>query len=568
MEKFRQWSRNFKIGSRLLVSFGLIIILVVILNATAIFNINKLSANTVELYNKPFTVIDKISDSRRCIAIIEKDLFRGIVSNTDDNMEKNFASVESINQLIFSHIEYLKTTQMDNKQMSLYIQKYELEMIDLKNSSDKIIELTKNKKIEEAKDIFENEYTPAIAETAATATIVYNIAQTDASNFVENSKKSRVHTIIMMDVVFAITLLSALFLAIFSTTNITIPMKKMVYALDEVSKGNLSIQIKDVGKDELATLSNSTSKLIDHLKDIIMDITYNLGEMSNNNLNVYSTKKYEGDFIPIEKSIDKIVSSFNKTLIQINQSAEQVSESSEQMSSSSQSLSEGTGEQSESIENLSNIINEIAENIKNNAGNATKSCLLTSEAGQKLEESNQGMQEMLVSMNEITEAAKKINDIVTIINSIASQTNVLALNATIESARAGIAGRGFAVVADEVRKLANESAIAANQTTLLVESTIKAIERGTNNVNKTAHTINQVMIAAEKVTNIVEEISIASNQQSLSVEQVALSVEQIATVVQVNSEISEESATSAEELMLQAKFLKELVKRFELKIQI
>lgn len=565
MKKLREWSRNFKVGVRLLASFGFIIILVVILNATAIFNINKLSANTVELYNKPFTIVDKISDSRRCLAIVEKDLFRGLMSNTNDDMENYFASVEKENQSIFDYIEYLKTTQADNKQMSIYINKYELEMTDLRVSSNKIIELAKGKKLKEAKNIFENEYVPAISNTAGTATAVYNIAGTDANSFVENSKRARVNTIILMDLVFAVTLFFALFLAIFSTKNIVVPMKKMVYALDEVSKGNLNIQIHDVGNDELTTLSNSTSKLINNLKNIIMDITYTLEEMSNNNLNVHSTREYEGDFIPIEKSINKILSSFNKTLIQINESSEQVSESSEHMSSSAQSLSEGSTEQSDSIENLSDIINEIAENIKNNAENATKSCLLTSEAGQKLAKGNENIQEMLVSMNEITQAAQKINDIVDTINSIANQTNVLALNATIESARAGIAGRGFAVVADEVRKLANESAIAANETTLLVKSAIKAIEKGTNTVNKTASTITEVMTAAQKVTNIVEEISIASNQQSLSVEQVALTVEQIATVVQVNSEISEESATSAEELMQHAKFLKKLVKKFQLK---
>lgn len=565
MKKFRIWIRRFKIGTRLTISFGIIIFTVIILNATGILNINKLSDNTVKLFEGPYDITDKVWESRDALTALEKNLYKCFIAYNVDNIDKNLELVNQEAQKVMDCINYLKSLSISNQELISYIDRYETQMITLKDNYTQIMSLLSQKNISEAKNRFDNEYSKLIVEVNNTSEEIYTMIHNDAINFVEDSKKARINTIIKMDIIFAIAFLLAVFLATFSTTNIVIPMKKVVKAMEEVSKGNLNIQLDDVGNDEISILSQTMSTLINRLKSVIDDITYNLEEMASGNLNVSSKREYSGDFVPIGQSIVKINSSLNKILININQASEIIALSSENMASRSQAILNGALEQSNSIDELSSAINEISTSIKFTASSASESSELTSKAGESLSIGNEEMQQVLVSMNEIVEVTQKISGIMVTINSIANQTNILALNAAIEAQRAGEAGKGFAVVAEEVRTLAAQSSQASNETNDLVQRISKAIEKGSNIANKTAKTIEEVMIDASKVVNIVQEITEDASLQAQCIEQLSNQVEEITAVVHTNSSIVEDTTSSSESLNNQAKELKSLVKKFQLK---
>lgn len=565
MKKFRIWIRRFKIGTRLTISFGIIIFTVIILNATGILNINKLSDNTVKLFEGPYDITDKVWESRDALTALEKNLYKCFIAYNADNIDKNLELVNQEAQKVMDCINYLKSLSISNQELISYIDRYETQMITLKDNYTQIISLLSQKNISEAKNRFDNEYSKLIVEVNNTSEEIYTMIHNDAINFVEDSKKARINTIIKMDIIFAIAFLLAVFLATFSTTNIVIPMKKVVKAMEEVSKGNLNIQLDDIGNDEISILSQTMSTLINRLKSVIDDITYNLEEMASGNLNVSSKREYSGDFVPIGQSIVKINSSLNKILININQASEIIALSSENMASRSQAILNGALEQSNSIDELSSAINEISTSIKFTASSASESSELTSKAGESLSIGNEEMQQVLVSMNEIVEVTQKISGIMVTINSIANQTNILALNAAIEAQRAGEAGKGFAVVAEEVRTLAAQSSQASNETNDLVQRISKAIEKGSNIANKTAKTIEEVMIDASKVVNIVQEITEDASLQAQCIEQLSNQVEEITAVVHTNSSIVEDTTSSSESLNNQAKELKSLVKKFQLK---
>lgn len=565
MKKFRIWIRRFKIGTRLTISFGIIIFTVIILNATGILNINKLSDNTVKLFEGPYDITDKVWESRDALTALEKNLYKCFIAYNVDNIDKNLELVNQEAQKVMDCINYLKSLSISNQELISYIDRYETQMITLKDTYTQIMSLLSQKNISEAKNRFDNEYSKLIVEVNNTSEEIYTMIHNDAINFVEDSKKARINTIIKMDIIFAIAFLLAVFLATFSTTNIVIPMKKVVKAMEEVSKGNLNIQLDDVGNDEISILSQTMSTLINRLKSVIDDITYNLEEMASGNLNVSSKREYSGDFVPIGQSIVKINSSLNKILININQASEIIALSSENMASRSQAILNGALEQSNSIDELSSAINEISTSIKFTASSASESSELTSKAGESLSIGNEEMQQVLVSMNEIVEVTQKISGIMVTINSIANQTNILALNAAIEAQRAGEAGKGFAVVAEEVRTLAAQSSQASNETNDLVQRISKAIEKGSNIANKTAKTIEEVMVDASKVVNIVQEITEDASLQAQCIEQLSNQVEEITAVVHTNSSIVEDTTSSSESLNNQAKELKSLVKKFQLK---
>lgn len=395
----------------------------------------------------------------------------------------------------------------------------------------------------------------------------------DANRTVGNqlSKKltnqSHMTIIFMMVFSFAAFAVSVV-VSIVIARSISKPMEECSNRLVSLSKGDLQTPVPVVNsKDETGILADATKELVDRLKTVIVQISTLLGNIAEGNLDVEYTREFSGDFAALHTSSSKIIDSLNDAFHLIGESANQVDSGSDQVSAGAQALSQGATEQASSIQELAATINDISNQVKKNADNAKKAREESEQQENNLKTSNVKMQDMVSAMDKINVKSGEIGKIIKVIEDIAFQTNILALNAAVEAARAGTAGKGFAVVADEVRNLAGKSGDAAKNTTALIEETIQAVLNGTEIASQTADALQEVVKSSQHVAQLVDMIAEASDAQSSSISQVSLGVEQISSVVQTNSATAEESAASSEELAGQARMLKELVARFNLKEQ-
>ncbi|CAI3638661.1 methyl-accepting chemotaxis protein [Clostridium neonatale] len=346
------------------------------------------------------------------------------------------------------------------------------------------------------------------------------------------------------------------------STSISKPLESIKDAANDLSCGKLNIELDYKSKDEIGYLFESFKVMIYNFKNYIGEIDEVLGNISNGNLNTFTSDNYSGDFIALKKSLDNIILSLNNTFHEIRMSAIEVENGSEQVAKNAQYLSQGATDQASVIEELTALAGEINEKARNNLLNAKSTDEIVKRLVDEMETGHKGMNNMLEAMMNIEKSSSNIKNIINTIYEIAEQINLLSLNAAIEAARAGEAGKGFAVVAEEIKKLAGESSEAVKNTESLIKESIVSVNNGKNITNSTANSLKIVLEKTKEATDLVSKITMASEEQSMSIEQIKEGIESIVGVVQSNSEIAEESASASEELAIQSENLNNILKKF------
>jgi methyl-accepting chemotaxis protein len=241
------------------------------------------------------------------------------------------------------------------------------------------------------------------------------------------------------------------------------------------------------------------------------------------------------------------------------QSVEQINSASEELAGSSQAIAAGAKKQAESLTQAAASLGEIREAVVNSTGNAKQADRLAVASGESARQGGDVVSEAVTAMREINVASAKISEITSTINEIAFQTNLLAVNAAVEAARAGEAGRGFAVVAAEVRSLAQRTTGASKEIKGLIEDTLQKVDRGASLVNRSGQTLEGIVDSVDRVTKMVGDIAMAAEEQSTGVNELNAALAKMGNVTEINTTETEQMATMARSLSVQAAHLMKLI---------
>jgi methyl-accepting chemotaxis protein len=304
------------------------------------------------------------------------------------------------------------------------------------------------------------------------------------------------------------------------TASITRPMRRALALADAVAAGDLTTDVEADSKCELGQLLAALKTMNDNLV---------------------------------------------KTVTTVRAGTEAIGTVSSEVAAGNQDLSSRTEQQASSLEETASSMEELTSTVKQNADNARQANTLAEAASGVAARGGQVIHEVVATMDQIHDASSKIVDIISVIDGIAFQTNILALNAAVEAARAGEQGRGFAVVAGEVRSLAQRSAAAAKEIKTLIDNSSEKVDTGSRLVKEAGNTMGDIVDSVRRVTDILNEITSASQEQTAGIEQINEAITQMDTVTQQNAALVEEAAAASQSMQDQAARLSAAVSVFKLR---
>ena len=343
------------------------------------------------------------------------------------------------------------------------------------------------------------------------------------------------------------------------------PIDIMDHAMDELAKGNLDTKIEYQMQDEFVNMMGNTNFAMQELKHYVDDISMNLKQISEKDIDLKEVQNYIGDFVEIKDSMIEIISSLNTTLKEMKESFGEVCDGADTLAQSAQSMADGAQQQSDHIRSLVDNIGNVSNSVHDSTSKTDEVEKLSRDAVQQIQEGEDKMDNLVKAMDLIREESNEIANIIEVIGGIAEQTNLLALNASIEAARAGEHGKGFAVVAGEIGTLAGSSAEAAQNITDLIHKSIAAVNNGVSLTGETVHMMDGITKIWEEISSHITEITQATKEQDAYLQDMLTSAGEIAAVVDKNTASAQESSALSQELLSEMENAMELIDQYKLR---
>ncbi len=555
--------KNMKIRARMLVSYLIIVVLLLITGILSMVMLSKVGNSLQSFYDNQFKTVEAALDARRTVFAARAEALNAVSNDDPTVTAESTKSAQELFDSLYGLLEQVRKTYQGDASDLDTIEK------DLDGAApyiEQICQLCNDGKSKEAYEVLMNDYKPYMDEIRDSFNTVGDTADVNAKAKVDQGVDLSRTADIAVIACMVISVIICILLAMAVSNSIRKPVEEMQNVSNQIAHGNMDVDVTYQSKDELGTMADHMRSMTDSVRRVISDVSYYLNELAAGNFVVSSKDPdaYKGAYVEVRDAMDSLRAIMNDTLIQIDLAADQVNAGGEQVSNSAQALAQGATEQASSVQELAATINDVSHQVETTAEHAKDAKAEDTQAHEQIGVCSNHMDDLLTAMDKIERTSQEIGKVIKSIEDISFQTNILALNAAVEAARAGSAGKGFAVVADEVRNLATKSAEAAKSTSGLIEDAITAVAEGSALSRETHESLQTVVESAQKVLDSVALISEATEEQSNSVSQITVAIDQISSVVQTNSATSEESAAASEELSSQAHVLKDLINRFNL----
>lgn len=550
--------RNMKIGRRLGIGFGVIVVLLLGMTATALIqlaSLNTMLDDAAKETQKSLLAAGVSADVRDISNLIAAIILHSEKTQKDEFM-RNLATVRERYKKRMDELKAEAKTQAGKDLLG----KVEQSLTDAREVNNKIIDLSMNGKDAEAIKLFSDQASALSEKIFKAAADVQEWRQQRLSeiNVQGDAIYSSARWILAAGGATAVIL--AILFGVVLTKGIVGPIRQGVGFAAAIAAGDMTQSLHIDQKDEIGQLASALNEAATNMRAVVGDINHGVHTLasSSTELSAISNEMAGG-------------------VRNMSQKASTVAAAAEESSANTASVAAGMEQMTTNLTSVASATEEMSATIGEIASNSEKARAISTDATHQAEA-------VSTIMKELGRAAQEIGQVTETITSISAQTNLLALNATIEAARAGAAGKGFAVVANEIKELAQQTAAATEDIKAKISNIQLSTGSAIGDIEKIAQIIRQVGEIVATIAAAIEEQSVVTRDVASNIAQASMGVkdsnervsqtasvshsiaQDIALVNATIDEISrggEQVASSSAELSRLAEHLEQLVSRFK-----
>jgi methyl-accepting chemotaxis protein len=509
-----------KIGTRLGLGFGVVILLLVLITGVSVWRIRAINAATAEIVSEGYGQIALATEIDRAVNKQANHLRSAVLAVGDEAEVKGYITkVSEATREISQLREKLAATGASPKGDELLKALQESGDAYVKKRQ-KVVTLLQANLPDAARSYLLKEVRPLQDAYLAASLDMVRFQESQMQDDARQAQASGRAGIVTTLVLAGVAALCGVAISLVISRSITGALRRAVLVAETVAAGDLTSRIEVHSGDETGQLLGALQVMNDSLVRVVGAV---------------------------------------------RAGSDSIATGSSEIAGGNADLSQRTEEQASNLQRTAASMEQITATVRANADTARQATQLASSARQVAVQGGDVVGRVVTTMEEISASSRKISDIIGVIDGIAFQTNILALNAAVEAARAGEQGRGFAVVASEVRSLAQRSAQAAKEIKALIGASVEKVAAGTQLVGDAGVTMKDVVAQVKRVAELIDEISTATGEQTAGIGLVSDSVMQIEQVTQQNAALVEQSAAAADSLQQQAARLVDAVRQFKLK---
>ncbi|MDN3404140.1 MULTISPECIES: methyl-accepting chemotaxis protein [unclassified Pseudoalteromonas] len=534
------------IKAKLLASFSLIIVMLIVTAGIGIYNLSIMNDQMSKIINvsaEKVKLAARVNQGALAVSRAEKNIiladskaamdeYADFIAQTRDEMLERRATLRNlVNDNGKRLLDEFAATWDEYIEVNLQIR--DLARADL---NDKAIVLSKNEG-RRLNDL-------AISQMAN----LVNAIEQDMANDELEAQARHSSAYSLMLVITLTGLIAGIVIAIFISSRITGALNRLSRRMNDIAdgEGDLTVTVDDSSKDETGDVARAFNKFVAKIRTTITSV-------ASETTQVASTSE--------ELSI--VSNTTSAAVKKLHDETQQVATAMTQMNAT--------------IQDVANSAENAASSASDSNNNAKAGESMVSETVHAVDNLTKEINQSASAIEKLQADSENISTILDVIKGVSEQTNLLALNAAIEAARAGEQGRGFAVVADEVRTLAQRTKESATNIEQMIDKfqsgILTAIEVMTKSqqqtdlvvekVSKTGETLRTINDYSSAINDMNAQIASAAEQQAVVADEISRNVVNIKQVTEQSSAATEQTSTASNEMAILGNNLLKLVQQFK-----